>query len=263
METREYIEKLTFKFDNKKPIELTSFLESISSFQKEYKHDIENAGLRYNDEDIKLYIQVREGCIEWEFVRKWIANTLIPTSAYDLLKKTAVKVVSIFNKTKNDENLDDIPSNEIINARKIFSPASNDFSSKYNINYSNCEDIKVINIFATDGITTKAVCDKMEEILEIKKTPTDDTFKEEILYWKHIANDDKNIKTIDKGIIETFSDKPVKLLCSTELKQKMIKETAQNPTNIYYIVNGSIKKANNKIIAYQITEIIGMEEIED
>jgi hypothetical protein len=75
--TQDFLEKLTIKFDNKEPVEVMGFLKSIHAFQKEYKSVCKINNVNYNDDEVKLYIQVREGCIEWDFFVKLLIATLL------------------------------------------------------------------------------------------------------------------------------------------------------------------------------------------
>ena len=55
---------------------------------------------------------------------------------------------------------------------------------------------------------------------------------------------------------QNLSAKEVRLICSEEIRSQMITDNRQNPFNMFYIVNGEIKKVGDKIIAYQIKYIV-------
>ena len=106
-------EKVTVKFENKKPVEVIDFLISIEAFQKEYKKILEENSLNYKDEHFKLYITVKEGSLVWDFFVKIIPDlftSLSTDTAKYVLKKTYQSIVLKWQNTQ----VNSLESNDII-----------------------------------------------------------------------------------------------------------------------------------------------------
>ena len=72
-----------------------------------------------------------------------------------------------------------------------------------------------------------------------------------LLYW-HQARNDARSTTGDKGIIESISDMPVKVICMKDsLKTEMILDI-QNPFKEAYIVDVAVETINGKPAVYKI-----------
>ena len=263
-----FIEKVVIHFDNKKDVEVIDFITSIAGFQQEYKKIVEESGFKYNDNDIKLYIKVKEGSLQWEFIRVAIENYTQTTMEFatnlikgQLLKKTCEKISKLFKDVESESLItEESDKKSLENAKNILSPSKKDLSSKtklsyYNKNQNNETKLELeIEVSGTQG---RAIHDKLAEIIEQIKPHQITDFTDQVLELKISSNNSI------KGVISEISDKEMKIICSEELKNSMITDNQQNPFNMFYIVNGEIKKAGDKIVAYHIKYVSDKGLIED
>lgn len=245
------LEKLTIEFHNTKPVEVMDFLTSINAFRKEYEATVKAEGFKLGDDDMKLYIRVKEGSVIWDY---FIIKPLQATLGFvgnKILHKTWNKFNQIFSKVKKEESTSDLPAETLNNAKEFLQPISNDLASKVKVFYE--DDSKKLNIEAefhgTDG---RAVFSKLEELISHKKLPLTDEFEDKVLQLS-ISNR-QNAAAI-RGVIGDFGKEDHQILCSNNIKDEIKRQ--EKPFEVYYLVNGSVKRSpsNNKIVAYHITKI--------
>ncbi len=251
----DFIEKVTVKFDNTKPVEVNDFLISILSFKKEYESIVKNEGYKLDDNDMKLYIHVKEGCIQWEFIRQVYNSTPVQATlgffGGKILEKTWRKFNTILQKVQNEESVSENNHQELENAKGVVQPAKNDLASKLSFTYENKEE-KMELKFEIHGASGRGVYDKLSEIISTKKIPFNNDFTDKVL---QLSISSRQNSTSIRGIIGDFdSEKDYQLGFPEEIKTTI--QNQDKPFEGYYLVNGTIKKATDgKIVLYYITKI--------
>jgi hypothetical protein len=81
--------------------------------------------------------------------------------------------------------------------------------------------------------------------------PQFDFFTQEVLYLRQVR-DDASSRAGDRGVIEKFSPKPVKLLFLTPEAKRMILDQPDNPFRLAFIVDGEISRIGGEPAAYKI-----------
>jgi len=248
-----FIEKVTVKFDNTKPVEVTDFLTSIHSFRKEYESIVKQEGFKIDDDDMKLYIHVKEGCIQWEFIRVlWDSKPVQATLGFvgeKVLHKTWEKVTTIFSKVQKEESVNEKEVQELENAKGVLQPAKSDLGSKISYKYENKEEKVELN-FEIQGASGRGIYDKIGEIISKKKLPSNDDFEDKIL---QLTISSRQNSTAIRGVIEDFDEKDYQIAFSKDIQDTIANEI--KPFEGCYLVNGSVKTAKNKIVLYYITKI--------
>jgi hypothetical protein len=244
------IEQITVKLDNVKPVEVMDFLTSIQGFQNEYKNIVKDQKLRYSDEDIKLYIHVREGCVEWIFSRLLVgfgqkARSFVQDK---ILQKAYNSVINNINKVQQEKQVEQ-NVDSLSNAQKVLAVSRSDLGSTLSIKYKNKDEESELK-FEITGSSGRGVYDKIGELVEKIKLPKQEDFKNEVIQLTLNKNNTIKCK------IESLCDREVTIICEDNLKRIFITENKDNPFSTYYVVNGKVKTIDGRIIAYEITEII-------
>jgi hypothetical protein len=261
MDILDFNEKVTIKFKNTKPVEVIDFLNSIHAFQKQYKKIIEEEGLKYNDEEIKLYIQVREGSLEWVFTTLKIKAVqdafafVITEPTKKFLKKTYDFFTAKINQVQNEEDLKSVEVSALENTKNTLQPTKNDLASKFTWEYEDSEKKEKLT-FEITGATGRGIYDKLEEIILQKKLKNDNEFENKIL---QLAVSNRQNSTAIRGIIGDFDEANDYQIGLSDAIKDIIKQQAK-PFEGYYLVNGNVKlSTEGKIVLYYITK---MEKIE-
>ncbi len=250
----EILEKLTIQFINTKPVEVMDFLTSIHGFRKEYEATVKTEGFKFNDNDMKLYIKVKEGSMIWEFIRQATEKPLQASLAFvgnKILNKTWAKLSEVFEKIKKEESVSDVPIETLNNAKEFLQPASNDLASRVKVLYED-KDRKLEYEKTFNGTDGKAIYSKIEEIITYKKVPLKDEFEDKIL---QLSISNRQNSTAIRGVIADFDeDNYYQIALSDNIKDEIKKQA--KPFEGYYLVSGSIKRSQNKkIVLYYITKI--------
>ena len=138
------LEKLTIEFYNTKPVEVIDFLTSINAFRKEYETTLKAEGFKLGNDDMKLYIKVKEGSSIWELLILLPAQATLDFVSNKILHKTWNKFNQIFSKVKKEESTSHIPTETLNNAKEFLQPISNDLASKVKVLYE--DNSKKLNI---------------------------------------------------------------------------------------------------------------------
>ncbi len=251
MDEKEFkvVETLTVTFSNTKPVEVIDFLSAVQGFQSQYKNILKENNLKYSD-DLKLYIQVRDGSIEWIF-------SLLGAGAVNfvqdkILRKLYSKTTDTIEKIKKGKQADvDITTLE--NTQKILRPAKGDLPSNMRIVYKNQEEELEFNI---DGVSGRGVFSEIGDIIDRVRMPANKEFSQEVM---SLSVSDKNVI---KAKIETINSKNLAIICDKDIKDKLIKASKKNPFHTYFVVSGNIKSTDGKIVAYQISSLDDIIETE-
>ena len=245
------LEKLTIEFYNTKPVEVIDFLTSINAFRKEYEATLKAEGFKLGNDDMKLYIRVKEGSLIWELLILKPLQTTLDFVVNKILHKTWNKFNQIFSKVKKEESTSDLPTETLNNAKEFLQPISNDLASKVKVLYE--DNSKKLNIegefYGTDG---RAVFSKLEELISHKKLPLTDEFEDKVL---QLSISNRQNATAIRGVIGDFGQEDYQIIFSNNIKDEITRQ--EKPFEVYYLVNGSVKRSpsNNKIVAYHITKI--------
>ena len=121
---------------------------------------------------------------------------------------------------------------------------------KSNIHFQNGQGDNINHHHYYTGIQSRAITDEAEKHIKLLDNSDSKLFENEVLELS--INDSNSIK----GKIDNIFEKPVKIICGEELRKEIITDNEKNPFNMYYIVNGEIKRAGDKIIAYHIKNVV-------
>jgi hypothetical protein len=84
--------------------------------------------------------------------------------------------------------------------------------------------------------------------------PAQGQFEREVMYLQQIRGDPKS-KVGDRGVIEKFSTKPVKLHFMTPEAKAIILENPENPFKMAYVVDGQLSTVEGKPALYKVTAV--------
>lgn len=256
-------EKVTFVLSNTKPVEVSDFLSSVEGFQKEFKKELLLHGIKYNDENYKLYISVKEGSLEWSFfisLAKDIGQKLLFEEApMFILKKLWLRFAQNFSKIRKgkDTKYNDLQLLE--NQKDVLKAPAQDTGASLSVKYKSENNGKKEEYeFNATGLESLAVSNIIsDKIKEIKKNENaNEEFFGEVLELKLSSNDGGKVSL--KGFIETYDPDNAFFVHFTdnEMKDRVLLENEDNPLTKNYYVDGIVKIRRGKIMVYEITNII-------
>ncbi len=238
---------LTINMKNKQPVDLIDFAQSMISLGAEYSDFIAESQNHLVSDEIKLYIkEIRPGSIITELVA--LAPALMPFAEHantviDFTKHFKSCIEYLKGSGSKPVDLD---KQTLSRVSKFVEPIAKDVGSILQLDASNNTGSITININSTEA---NAIQNKATKEIEKLKEPILGLHKQVVLYWTQTRSDNRKGY---KGIIESISDKEVKILFdSDEIQYEMIHGEDQ----IYekaYVVDVYVETIKDKPAVYKI-----------
>ncbi len=242
-------EVLSIKIDNRKPIQLLDFTNTILGVNNLYRIWAQDNKICIDD--IELYIEeLKEGSKIVDIVKKRTVK---------IFKDVTFSLFTSFYKQQIDtllqENFEDILEKKqgkkiISNIQQSLNHNSNDLNS--NLVITAKENQIIQNTFNITGIEANAVQKVCQDALQSEKK--DIEIQEGCILMLKQAENSSETKKVDKGIIEDISDKTMSIIYKENIKQEIIMDK-DNFFKMWFLVDVEIKRVNNTIVAYVITNL--------
>lgn len=243
---------LTLKINNTKPIDLASLSASFTAFAEEFKDFTKNETGVPAPENMRLYVkEIRSGSI--------IADLIAATDQANWLLKH-VDVLAAFVGNINDvanyflglpSDLKEKPTiKQAKNIAKIVEPVAMDSGSQMNIVVSDGGTVNIIHNYNT--IEANAIQNSVNKFIG-SQIPTSQMLSDQLLALEQVKNDIS--KTGDKGVIESVSDRPIKLHFMSEKTKQAILEIEDNPFHCFFLVDVEVLSHSGKPRVYKIYSV--------
>lgn len=239
---------LQIRINNTQPIDLIDYAQSMLNLGNEYSDFINKTDIHVSSEDIKLYVkEIRTGSIITELVA--IAPSLFPfmehsNTVLDFANHLKVTFNYLLGKGEKPIELDKDCLKRI---SKFVEPIANDSGSVLQVDASNNKGEIHIHL---NSEKANAIQNRVHKELEKMKEPVIGLHRQVVLYWSQARNDNKQG---DKAVIESISNKEVKVIYGTEeLKHKMIHEQP-HIFDTAYVVDVYVETIKDKPVLYKIT----------
>lgn len=249
---------LQVRINNTRPIDLIDYAQSMLNLGNEYSSFINKTDIHLSSDDIKLYVkEIRTGSIITELVA--IAPTLMPfmehsNTVLDFANHIKVSFDYLLGKGSKPQDLD---KDGLKRISKFVEPIANDNGSVMQIDASNNKGEIHIHLNSEGA---NAIQNRAHKELEKMKEPVIGLHKQVVLYWSQARNDNKKG---DKAVIESISDREVKVIYDTEeLKYRMIHEQP-HIFDTAYVVDVYVETIRDKPVVYKIVAFHDTVEIPD
>jgi hypothetical protein len=244
--------KLTIEIKNSRPIEVSSIIDMFNGLNSEYNKFVsENENFKLKKET-KLYLNdVRTGSQIYDFVDliplalPFVENT---NSVFEFAKHLKNIFDFYVGKSEDQPQLD---SNDLKNISKIIEPVAKDnssqvlFTATYQTNHVH---------YYYNSLETNAIQNRISNELIALKEP-DHSIHHKVLFYWWIAKGDVKSQSGDKGVIESLSNKALRVIYENDsLKEKMI-NVEDNPFHLAYIIDVKVETIEGKPAAYKIIDV--------
>lgn len=245
-------------YSHHEPIALKDLTGSLNSFAAEYRIAQKRVATKFEDDKTELYVtKIREGSIIAE-----LTPYVTPGVAAGMaLIENANAVGDFCNhlKTGFDFFLGHIRTwktgdkKSAENIAKIVAPVAREIGSQINFSGSAPIEGNIFNITINHG-GAKEVQRKAKSYIQELDAPGTKSFESVRLHWYQARNDLLS-RAGDKAIASDLSEKPVKVLFSTDaIKTRMLNEE-KNPFLMYYIVDVTVDFKGRNPKLYLITKV--------
>lgn len=251
----DYSKKLEIKFSNKKPIQLSDLSQSLLAIGCQYEKFIENEADEEFFGSSELYIKdVRSGSIIIELITQNLPILPLLWQGGSLLEWTN-QISNTINWLlgESDKPPKEIQKQDLKQWGNILEPVAKDNGSQLNFNvYDGGSVVFNVNV---NSLQANAAGNRIKRELEKLDEPDDHIQKRKVMYWYQTKFDDES-HTGDKAIIESITDKPVKVIFENNaVKKAMLKGEPRfkKPWNeLAYLVDIKVQTVRNLPKVYTI-----------
>lgn len=239
--------EFTIEVKNTRPIELLDLTASLTALANEYQRHLQRDHAEDAASEVRLYVkEIRTGSIVAELMAA--SPTILQGLSY---VNTVVSFSTFLKKSydfltgKSEAKPTELDRKALEHLSQIVEPIAKDNGSQLNIGTIHGNIYYVTSAEANQAQNTVTRLLRDESISATK-------YQEKVLLYWHQARNDVKSKAGDKGIIESISDMPIKVICMKDsLKSEMILDI-ENPFKEAYIVDVAVETINSKPVVYKI-----------
>jgi hypothetical protein len=239
---------ITFKLENSRPVDLLDLTRSLAAFGEGYLDFVGRAGYDVEPGNVRLFVrEIRTGSIIADLASMADQASLI-LSHLD----AAAGFISHFDKILHHFLLlplarPDAPTKrEASQAIAVMEPVAKDGGANLFLNVSG--DVHIHNHYNSQQ--ANAIQNSARRFLG-ESIPTNEVHQDQLLSLFQVRGD-ASAKVGDRGIIESISPLPVKLLFSSEEVKRQIVEHPDNPFQKLFLVDVEAKAAEGKVRLYRV-----------
>lgn len=240
---------LTIEFKNERPVELTDLTASFSALGQSYEDFVYSRGYDPLSKNVRLYIrELRTGSIFAELISLAEQASFI----FEHAEIYAGFITNLDELTKYFLSLrlgaDEPSRREAAQYSQIIEPVAKDGGSQLFLNVKG--DVKFENHFHITSEEANAAQNGVRRYLG-DRPPVSGFFQSEPLYLSQLRGDTRS-KWGDRGVIEKFSRKPVRLIFANEEVKRQILDLHENPFSLVYLVDGEVSTVEDEPVIYKI-----------
>ena len=245
--------RLTVEIKNKKPVQLLDLTASFSAYAEEYQRFARKEGHDTAGENVQLYVhEIRTGSIIADFI-SLAEQTSLVLEHREVLAGFASHLNEVVHHYLGSKKIPDFNASkpQLKNYLNIFKPIAKDTGSQINnIVQDGGVVIQQFNISSAEAerVVRSVSYDLVKKPFEDEKRFTDEAMT---VYQARDNSDTGNLGRIDR-----FSNKALKLLFANDEVRDAVMETEENVFHLVFIVDGKVIMAEEKPVAYQISNVV-------
>lgn len=246
-------ETLRITINNDNPILLDDLINSFAAFSEQYERFNERVHGSNALQAARLYIRsIREGSIITDLVG--MAEQLgILDNPREALAPFAAHLNDAFQYlTSLSLNRPELSKKDLKDIDKIAEIIAKDPQSTINLTVYNGP--VQINTYTYNSQDMNAAQNNIRREMSRSPLPDADIYEKELFYWWQ-ARGDLRAKAGDKGKIERFSDRPVKVIFPSEEVKAQLLDTDSNPFKLVFVVDVQVERIGNQVAAYKVFKV--------
>jgi len=247
---------LNIHLENVQPVELTDLTESLLSLSVEYKRFVQRQPDLYAPTDVKLYIkEIKAGSIETVLI-----SSLVPVVAPLFEHRQSIvefakwikQVYDYYKSAKGEKPQLDKASYS--NLASFLQPVAKDNGAQLNLNNTvNGQQVVNINLSSMEA---NAIQNLLRRDALLLHEPASRLHEQVVLYWYQAKNDPQS-STGDKGVIESVSPNPVKVVFAQDRLKSVMLYKEGNPFKSAFIVDVMVETIENRPVLYKVVGLHG------
>lgn len=245
--------ELSVRLKNSRPVDVTDFGRSLQALGREFEEFVVQRGYEPPPVNARLYVtRVESGSIIVTL------QTLLDQGSFllqhlDVLAGFVTNINEIINFILQQDKATKSAAVTIGSVERISTivePVAKDSGSNLTITVTGNTSPVTVNAVFVNSEKANAIQNGARRFLGAS-LPSSGHFEKELLHL-HQMRGDLKAKTGDRGIIEKFSSKPVKLHFMTPNVKACIVDQSENPFKMAYLVDGEVSTVNGEPGLYKI-----------
>ncbi|MCC3159677.1 hypothetical protein LJ737_20720 [Hymenobacter sp. 15J16-1T3B] len=246
---------LTVTINNTTPIELLDLSDSLQSLGRQYVRYLTKHNIRVPDE-ARLYVQeIRKGSVVVE-----LSDLMLPAAVLFSNPEHFNNLVD-FSKNLRDiyryftglgpKPKEDLKEADLRNYSNVLQPVAKDAGA--NIDFSGTFQNSPIVVFNLNSMEANAAQNGIEREIQRLRTVEVGGYHQKVVFYWHTLKNEQNNAAGDRGIIESLSPSPVKVVFAQEgLKQTIAFMANKNPMLAGFVVDVHVETVQGKPVLYNI-----------
>jgi hypothetical protein len=242
------------KYETDRPVELADLGESFRALGKQYEDYVHRHGFDQTPGNARLYVsELRTGSILL-ILKNMLEQGSMVIKDFDVLAgfiTNLSELIEYFRKPKPTPPAE-ITREDASRLSRIVEPAAKDGGSNISFTFiGNTAPIHVTNI-TVNSESANAIQNNVRRFLG-PAVPDPGSFQSEVLYLHQMRGDPMS-KVGDRGVIEKFSNKPVKLHFMTPESKAAILDTPF-PFKVAHVIDGQVSTVKGEPALYKVTNV--------
>jgi len=245
---------LKIELKNTRPVDLIDLAVSLRALGEAYSDWAEDEGLDIQPQNLKLYIhELRTGSIIAELAPWMEQASLILDHAKTVSPFLAALqgAIRYFLGRKKEGDKEKPPSRELAqHIHAVMEPVAKDGGSQ--IFFDVVGDVHIHQYYTSQE--ANAIQNSVKRYLGNAKLPANERRTDEIMTLQQVRFDG-SLRTGDRGVIETVSQKPVKVVFATPEAKRRILDEPKNPGQMAFLVDVEVRAIEGKPALYRVLEV--------
>jgi hypothetical protein len=249
--------ELKVRLENSRPVEVSDLGRSLQALGEQYKEFVVAQGYDPIPGNAQLFVTHLESGSIIATLQTMLDQTSFMLKHIDVLGGFVGNLNDLVNYFLHFDRAAATPPPvtrpEAERISTILEPIAKDSGSQLNITVTGTTGPVTINTVYVNSEKANAVQNGIRRFLG-PSIPIKGRFEREVLYLQQIRAEAKSTVG-DRGVIEKFSTKPVKLLFLTPDVKSAILDTPENPFQFAYVVDGEVATVEGQPALYKIAAV--------
>ncbi len=240
---------ITFKLENSKPVDLLDLTSSLAAFGQAYSDYVARAGYDIEPGNVRLFIrEIRTGSVIATLVSmadqaSWVLSHFDAAAGFVSQFDQILHYFLLLPPIPHEE----APTKrDAAQAIAVMEPVAKDGGANLFLNVSG--DVHIHHHY--DSLKANAIQNSARRFIG-ETVPTNEVHQDQILSLFQVRGD-VSAKVGDRGIIESISPRPVKLIFASENVKRQIVDQPDNPFQKLFLVDVEAKATEGKVRLYRI-----------
>src|SRR5262245_56411091 len=248
--------KLTVRLDTQRYVELPDLGRSFRALGKQYQEFVVAQGYDHLPGNAQLFITHLETGSVIATLQTMLDQASFVLEHLDVMGGFITNLNDLINYFLQQ---DKAPPTQVITradaerVSDILEPVAKDSGSQLNIVVTGNTGQVVVSPIIINSEKANAVQNGVRRFLG-PSIPLQGQFEHEVMYLQQMRGDAKS-KAGDRGVIEKFSIKPVKLHFMTPEVKASVLDQHQNPFKMAYVIDGQVSTVKGEPALYKISTV--------